>query len=46
MRSRCSSGDPFAYEAKDEVIHAYRRGVVEVEKVEFPEVRRAHVSRP
>ena len=38
-------GDPFAYEAEDELIRAYREGIAEAESVQFPEVNSGHMYR-
>jgi nucleoside-diphosphate-sugar epimerase len=38
-------GDPFAYEAEDELIQAYREGMAQAEKVQFPEVNSGHMYR-
>ena len=38
-------GDPFAYDAEDELIRAYSEGIAEAESVEFPEVNSGHMYR-
>ena len=38
-------GDPFAYEDEDELLAAYRLGVAEPEKMEFPEIHSGHMYR-
>jgi nucleoside-diphosphate-sugar epimerase len=38
-------GDPFAYDAEDELIRAYTEGIAEAESVEFPEVNSGHMYR-
>ena len=38
-------GDPFAYEAEDQLILAYREGLAQAEKVQFPEVHSGHMYR-
>ena len=38
-------GDPFAYDAEDALIRAYREGIAQAEGVEFPEVNSGHMYR-
>lgn len=38
-------GDPFAYEAEDELIQAYKEGLAQAEKVQFPDVLSGHMYR-
>ena len=38
-------GDPFAYEAEDALVAAYREGSVQLETIRFPEVQSGHMYR-
>ena len=38
-------GDPFAYDAEDELIRAYAEGMAQAENVQFPEVNSGHMYR-
>jgi nucleoside-diphosphate-sugar epimerase len=38
-------GDPFAYEAEDELMLAYKEGLAQAERVQFPEVNSGHMYR-
>ncbi|MDA0988989.1 MAG: NAD-dependent dehydratase [Chloroflexi bacterium] len=38
-------GDPFAYDAEDELIQAYMEGMAKAEKIQFPEVNSGHMYR-